>query len=51
LGALVPTMLAGIAADQLGVERVAIIIALLIGLGMTAAFFISRPPDANPAPA
>jgi MFS family permease len=51
LGALVPTMLAGIAADQLGVERVAVIIALLIGIGMSAAFFISRPPDASPAPA
>ncbi len=45
LGALVPTMLAGIAADQLGVERVAIIIAGLILLGMMAAFFISRPAD------
>lgn len=51
LGALVPTMLAGIAADQLGVERVAIIIALLILVGMTAAFLISRPPESPPAPA
>lgn len=51
LGALVPTMLAGIAADQLGVERVAIIIALLILTGMSAAFFISRPPDGAGAPA
>ncbi|MCC6674702.1 MAG: MFS transporter [Thermomicrobiales bacterium] len=51
LGALVPTMLAGIAADQIGVERVAIIIAILIMGGMLTAFFISRPPDANPAPA
>lgn len=51
LGALVPTMLAGIAADQLGVERVAIIIAALILAGIIAAFFISRPTDTNPAPA
>jgi MFS family permease len=51
LGALVPTMLAGIAADQLGVERVAVIIAVLILGGMTAAFFISRPPDSSAAPA
>jgi hypothetical protein len=45
LGALVPTMLAGIAADQLGVERVAIIIALLIVAGIIVAFFVSRPSD------
>jgi len=54
LGALVPTMLAGIAADQIGVERVAVIIAVLIMGGMVAAFFISRPPDTpdtSPAPA
>jgi predicted MFS family arabinose efflux permease len=51
LGALVPTMLAGIAADQLGVERVAVIIAILIMGGMTAAFLISRPPENGPAPA
>ncbi|TXG83612.1 MAG: MFS transporter [Thermomicrobiales bacterium] len=51
MGALVPTMLAGIAADQLGVERVAIIIALLIVTGIVVAFFISRPPDTSPAPA
>jgi MFS family permease len=51
LGALVPTMLAGIAADQLGVERVAIIIALLIGVGISVAFFISRPTDSTAAPA
>ncbi len=51
LGALVPTMLAGIAADQIGVERVAVIIAVLILGGMVAAFFISRPPDTSPAPA
>ena len=53
LGALVPTMLAGIAADQIGVERVAIIIAMLILAGMVGAFFISRPPDpdASIAPA
>ncbi len=51
LGALVPTMLAGIAADQLGVERVAIIIALLIVIGMAVAFFISRPADPTAAPA
>lgn len=47
LGALVPTMLAGIAADQIGVERVAIIIAVLIMGGMVAAFFISRPPETD----
>ncbi len=51
LGALVPTMLAGIAADQIGVERVAIIIAILIMGGMIAAFFISRPPDTSPVAA
>lgn len=51
LGALVPTMLAGIAADQLGVERVAVIIALMILVGMWAAFFISRPPNATVASA
>jgi hypothetical protein len=44
-------MLAGIAADQLGVERVAVIIAVLILTGMTAAFLISRPPEGGPAPA
>jgi MFS family permease len=51
LGALVPTMLAGIAADQLGVERVAVIIAVVILGGMTAAFLISRPPASGAAPA
>ena len=51
LGALVPTMLDGIAADQLGVERVAIIIALMILVGIAVAFFVSRPPDPSGAPA
>lgn len=51
LGALVPTMLAGIAADQIGVENVAIIIAIMIMAGMIGAFFISRPPDTTAAPA
>lgn len=51
LGALVPTMLAGIAADQLGVERVAVIIAGLILIGITVAFFVSRPSDPAPAAA
>lgn len=51
LGALVPTMLAGIAADQLGVERVAVIIAMLILAGMTIAFVLTRPPDPTAAPA
>ena len=51
LGALVPTMLAGIAADQLGVERVAIIIAGIIVAGILVAFFVSRPPDPAATPA
>jgi MFS family permease len=51
LGALVPTMLAGIAADQIGVERVAVIIAFLMIAGMGAAFFVHRPPAAAMAPA
>ncbi|MCA9858910.1 MAG: hypothetical protein KC438_04270 [Thermomicrobiales bacterium] len=51
LGALVPTMLAGIAADQLGVERVAIIIAMLIMAGISVAFFVSRSPDPDAVPA
>jgi MFS family permease len=43
LGALIPTLLAGIAADVLGVERVALMIALLMALGAAAAFHWSRP--------
>jgi MFS family permease len=51
LGALIPTMLAGIAADQIGVERVAVIIAVLMIAGLGAAFFVHRSPVAVMAPA
>ncbi|CAN5837027.1 MFS transporter [soil metagenome] len=51
LGALIPTLLAGIAADVIGVERVAIIIAALMIFGATAAFLTRRTtPALTPAP-
>lgn len=43
LGALGPTLLAGIAADVIGVERVAIAIALVMIGGAGVAFFVHRP--------
>jgi MFS transporter len=51
VGALIPTLLAGIAADVIGVERVAIIIAALMIGAATAAFLTRRPATAlTPAP-
>ncbi len=51
MGALIPTLLAGIAADVIGVERVAIIIAALMMVGATAAFLTRRTgPALSPAP-
>lgn len=47
VGALVPTLLAGVAADAFGVERVAIAIAALMACGAIAAFTVYRP---MPAP-
>lgn len=46
VGALVPTLLAGIAADLIGVERVAVIIAALMIGGAAAAFLTRRPAQA-----
>lgn len=43
-GALIPTLLAGIAADLFGVERVAVAIAIIMTLGALAALTIYRPP-------
>jgi MFS family permease len=43
VGALIPTLLAGVAADLIGVERVAIAIALLIAFGAVAALTKYRP--------
>ncbi len=51
LGALVPTLLAGIAADLVGVERVAVAIAVLLIAGCIAARAVVRPlPLASPSP-
>jgi MFS family permease len=47
LGALGPTLLAGIAADIIGVEQVAIMIALVIVGGAAVAFFMHRPEPAT----
>ncbi|MDQ3043652.1 MAG: MFS transporter [Chloroflexota bacterium] len=44
LGALVPTLLAGIAADLFGVEPIAIAIACVIAGGALAVHFVSRQP-------
>jgi len=50
LGALVPTLLAGVAADAFGVERVAVAIAVAIAVGGIAAQAVVRPlPVASPA--
>jgi Major Facilitator Superfamily len=43
-GALIPTLLAGIAADYFGVERVAVAIALTMTLGALVALTLYRPP-------
>lgn len=43
VGALIPTLLAGVAADLIGVERVAVAIAALIGCGALAALTVYRP--------
>lgn len=43
IGALVPTLLAGIAADAFGVERVAVAIAVAIAVGGIAAQTVVRP--------
>ncbi|HEY8448739.1 MAG TPA: MFS transporter [Thermomicrobiales bacterium] len=50
VGALIPTLLAGVAADLFGVERVAVAIAALIAAGAVAALTKYRPAPA-PAPA
>lgn len=47
IGALIPTLLAGIAADLLGVQRVAVAIAVLTAAGAVAALTIYRPPQAR----
>lgn len=43
VGALIPTLLAGVAADVFGVERVAVAIAALMALGAVAALTYYRP--------
>jgi hypothetical protein len=50
IGALIPTLLAGVAADLVGVERVAIAIAALLAAGAIAALTKYRPAPL-PAPA
>ena len=47
VGALIPTLLAGIAADVIGVQRVAVAIAVLTAAGALAALTIYRPPQAR----
>jgi hypothetical protein len=47
-GALIPTLLAGIAADLIGVQRVAIAIAVLTAGGALAALTIYRPAESRP---
>ena len=47
VGALIPTLLAGIAADVIGVQRVAVAIAVLTAAGAVAALTIYRPPQAR----
>lgn len=50
IGALIPTLLAGIAADLFGVERVAVAIAALMAIGALAALTFYRPaPAASPS--
>jgi MFS family permease len=46
IGALVPTLLAGVAADVIGVEQVAIAIAVLMAGGAIAAFTVFSPAPA-----
>ncbi len=46
IGALVPTLLVGVAASVIGVEKVAVAIALLLSGGAIAAFTIYRPDTA-----
>ncbi|HRA48005.1 MAG TPA: MFS transporter [Thermomicrobiales bacterium] len=48
VGALIPTLLAGIAADLIGVQRVAIAIGILVAGGAVAALTIYRPEEARP---
>ena len=48
MGALIPTLLAGIAADIIGVQRVAVAIAVLTAGGALAALTIYRPQTARP---
>ena len=48
IGALIPTLLAGVAVDIIGVQRVAIGIAVLIAAGVLAALTIYRPAAARP---
>ena len=48
VGALIPTLLAGIAVDVIGVQMVAVAIGVLIAAGALAALTIYRPPEARP---
>ena len=48
IGALIPTLIAGIAADLIGVQRVAIAIAVLTAGGALAALTIYRPAESRP---
>ena len=49
VGALIPTLVAGIAADLIGVERVAVALALLMAFGAIAALTKYRPPMTVPS--
>jgi hypothetical protein len=48
IGALIPTLLAGVAVDIIGVQRVAVAIAVLVAAGALAALTIYRPAEARP---
>jgi MFS family permease len=48
VGALIPTLLAGVAADVIGVQRVAVAIAIVTAGGALAALTIYRPATARP---
>jgi hypothetical protein len=48
VGALIPTLLAGVAVDIIGVQRVAVAIAILTAGGALAALTIYRPAEARP---
>jgi hypothetical protein len=48
VGALIPTLLAGVTADIIGVQRVAVAIAILTAGGALAALTIYRPAEARP---